>query len=53
MDINAKDHLEKLVGRMTLGKAIRSIRQAEAESQIFFAKRLGVSKQYLCDPKRF
>ncbi|MCW8416907.1 helix-turn-helix domain-containing protein [Fluoribacter dumoffii] len=49
MNISARKHLEKLVGRMTLGKAIRSIRQAEAESQILFAKRLGVSKQYLCD----
>ena len=49
MNINARKHLEKLVGRMTLGQAIRSIRQAEAENQILFAKRLGVSKQYLCD----
>lgn len=49
MTINARDHLEKLVGRMTLGKAIRAIRQSEEESQILFAKRLGVSKQYLCD----
>ncbi len=49
MTINAREHLEKLVGRMTLGKAIRSIRQSESESQILFAKRLGVSKQYLCD----
>ncbi|MBA2709430.1 MAG: helix-turn-helix transcriptional regulator [Tatlockia sp.] len=49
MTIKAREHLEKLVGRMTLGKAIRSIRQSESESQILFAKRLGVSKQYLCD----
>lgn len=49
MNINAREHLEKLVGRMTLGKAIKSIRQAEDESQILFAKRLGISKQYLCD----
>ena len=49
MNINARKYLEKLVGRLTLGKAIRSIRQGEGESQIDFAKKLGVSKQYLCD----
>lgn len=49
MNINAKDYLEHLVGRMSLGKAIRSIRYGEEESQIDFAKRLGISKQYLCD----
>jgi transcriptional regulator with XRE-family HTH domain len=49
MSINARKHLEQLVGRLTLGKSIRSIRQGEEESQINFAKRLNVSKQYLCD----
>ncbi|HAT8564438.1 TPA: helix-turn-helix domain-containing protein [Legionella pneumophila] len=49
MSTNAREYLEKSVGRLTLGKAIRSIRQGEDESQIDFAKRLGVSKQYLCD----
>lgn len=49
MTTNARKHLEKLVGRLTLGSSIRSIRQGEGESQIAFAKRLGVSKQYLCD----
>jgi len=49
MSINARHYLEKLVGRLTLGKAIRSIREGEEERQIDFAKRLGVSKQYLCD----
>lgn len=49
MNINARAHLESLVGRLTLGKTIRSIRQGEEESQIQFAQRLGVSKQYLCD----
>lgn len=34
---------------MTLGRSIRSIRQGDGESQIDFAKKLGVSKQYLCD----
>ncbi len=49
MNTNARTHLESLVGRLTLGKTIRSIRQGEEESQIEFAQRLGVSKQYLCD----
>jgi hypothetical protein len=49
MSINARDYLEKSTGRLTLGTAIRSIRQSEGESQIDFARRLGVSKQYLCD----
>ena len=49
MSTNAREYLEGLVGRMSLGKAIRSIRQSNKESQINFAQRLGVSKQYLCD----
>lgn len=49
MSTKARKYLEKLVGRMSLGKAIRAIRQGEEVSQINFAQRLGVSKQYLCD----
>lgn len=49
MNTNARKYLEKLVGRLTLGSSIRSIRQGEGMSQIDFAKNLGVSKQYLCD----
>jgi len=49
MSTNARTHLEKLVGRMTLGKAIRAIRQSDDISQVEFAKQLGISKQYLCD----
>lgn len=49
MSTNARAYLEKLVGRMSLGKAIRAIRQGEEASQIDFAQRLSVSKQYLCD----
>jgi transcriptional regulator with XRE-family HTH domain len=37
------------VGRLTLGKAIRSIRLSEEESQTKFAIRLNISVQYLCD----
>lgn len=49
MTTSARNYLEKLVGQLTLGKAIRSIRQGEGVSQIDFAKKLSVSKQYLCD----
>jgi len=49
MTTSARKYLEKLVGRLTLGGSIRSIRQGDGESQIDFAKKLGVSKQYLCD----
>ncbi|KTC88308.1 helix-turn-helix domain-containing protein [Legionella drozanskii] len=49
MTTNARKYLEQLVGRLTLGSSIRSIRQGEGISQIDFAKILGVSKQYLCD----
>lgn len=49
MNTSAREYLEKSVGRLTLGKAIRSIRDGEGERQIDFARRLGVSKQFLCD----
>lgn len=49
MSTDARKYLEQSVGRMSLGRAIRAIRQGEEESQISFAKRLDISKQYLCD----
>ena len=49
MTINAKQYLEKVCGKLTLGNAIRAIRLCEEESQTAFAKRLKVSTQYLCD----
>lgn len=49
MNTKAREYLEKSVGKLTLGKAIRSIRHGEGVSQIDFAKQLGVSKQFLCD----
>jgi transcriptional regulator with XRE-family HTH domain len=52
MTTNARAYLEQSVGRLTLGKTIRAIRQGEEESQVDFARRLGVSKQYLCDLER-
>jgi DNA-binding transcriptional regulator YiaG len=49
MRVKAKQHIEKMSGKLTLGKAIRSIRLCEGESQTAFAKRLKMSTQYLCD----
>lgn len=49
MRINAKKHLEKTCGKLTLGMAMRAIRFCDEESQVEFAKKLGVSTQYLCD----
>jgi len=42
--------LETISGRrLTLGSAIWSIRTNDEFSQVEFAEKLGVSKQYLCD----
>lgn len=49
MRTNARHHLEKVSGKLTLGTAIRAIRLGEEESQTAFAKKLKVSTQYLCD----
>lgn len=49
MTINAREYLEKQVGPLSLGKTLRAIRLGEKESQTHFAKRLGISVQYLCD----
>lgn len=43
-------NIEKLTGtRLTLGKLIWAIRQADEISQIEFARKLKMSKQQLCD----
>lgn len=49
MGIKAKEYLEKLRGKLTLGMTMRAIRLSEEESQTDFAKKLKVSTQYLCD----
>lgn len=47
---NALELLEKISGRpLTLGSAIWSIRTSDELSQVEFAEKLAVSKQYLCD----
>ena len=47
---DAMQYLNKLNDNpVSLGKAIWSIRMCEEESQVNFAKQIGVSRQYLCD----
>lgn len=42
--------LESISGKkLTLGNVLWSIRECEEETQAAFAKRLGLSRQYLCD----
>ncbi len=42
--------MEKITGvKLTLGKLIHAIRTADEISQVEFAKKLGISKQQLCD----
>lgn len=42
--------LEELTGGpLTLGGLLRSIRLGEEESQVYFAKKLGVTRSHLCD----
>ncbi|MDP2602325.1 MAG: helix-turn-helix transcriptional regulator [Deltaproteobacteria bacterium] len=45
----ATKFLEKLVGELTFGGLIEAMRQSEEMSQVDFAKKLGISKQHLCD----
>ena len=49
MSTNARKYLENNVGTLSLGKSLRAIRLGEEESQTHFAKKLGISVQYLCD----
>ena len=46
---DAMKFLDGLVGKLTFGGLIEAMRQAEEMSQVEFAKKLGVSKQHLCD----
>jgi transcriptional regulator with XRE-family HTH domain len=41
--------IEKITGKLTLGKLIWAIRQADEISQVDFAKKLDITKQHLCD----
>lgn len=42
----------KLGGPMTLGTAIEALRNLYEESQVSFAKKLGISRAYLCDVEK-
>lgn len=41
--------MEKITGKLTLGKLIWSIRQCEGITQVNFAKSLKITKQHLSD----
>jgi transcriptional regulator with XRE-family HTH domain len=50
MTKNSLKQLEKMTGgRLTLGRLIWALRQADDMTQIEFAKKLGITKQHLCD----
>ena len=50
MSINAHKYLQDFLGeRMSLGMAIRSIRETDCINQGIFAKQLGVTQSYLSD----
>lgn len=42
-------YLDSMVGELTFGGMLEAMRQAEGMSQVDFAKKLGISKQQLCD----
>lgn len=45
--------MEKIIGcKLTLGKLLWAIRECDEISQIELAKKLGISKQHLCDIER-
>ena len=46
---DAAKFLEQLAGELSLAGLLTAIRQGEEMSQAAFAKRLKVSRQYLCD----
>lgn len=46
---DAVKFLESLVGEETFGSMLEAFRLAGGLSQVDFAKRLGISKQHLCD----
>ena len=50
MSTKASHRIEAIIGvKLTLGKAIWSLRRSDQRTQQELAKALGVSKQYLCD----
>jgi len=48
-----REFIEGLLnGPLTFGMAVESLRLRDELSQTFFAKKLGVSRQYLCDVEK-
>lgn len=44
------EHVEKITGgKLTLGRLIWAIRQADEMTQVAFAEKLTITKQHLCD----
>ena len=48
-NVDAEEFLESLVGPLTFGNMLWSIRKCDKLSQVEFAKKLGLSKSHLCD----
>jgi transcriptional regulator with XRE-family HTH domain len=51
-EVDAAVYLEKMLGPLTLGMALRSTRKAEGWSQLQMAAKLGLSKSHLCDVEK-
>lgn len=45
----ARTYIENLVGPLTMASLLLSLRDCHEMSQVDFAKKLGISKQTLCD----
>ena len=43
------DEIEKIIGPMTFGRLLESLRTTAEITQVDMAKKLGISKQELCD----
>ena len=43
---------ELLDGPLTFGEAVEALRLRDGFSQVAFAKKMGISKQYLCDVEK-
>lgn len=47
--VDASRALERMLGPLTLARALRSTREGQGMSQVQFAAMLGISKAHLCD----
>ena len=46
---SAREFIENIVGPLTMASMLLSLRQCDELTQVQFAKKLGISKQTLCD----